>query len=42
MLSRKFPAPLPTHSCFWALAVPCTEAYKVCNIKGTLFPVMAD
>jgi hypothetical protein len=37
MLSRKFPipslrsAPLPTHSCFSALAFPCTRAYKVCN-----------
>jgi hypothetical protein len=27
---------LPTHSYFLALAFPCTEAYKVCNTKGTL------
>jgi hypothetical protein len=45
---RKFPipslrpAPLPTHSCFLALAFPCIGAYKVCNTKGPLFPVMAD
>jgi hypothetical protein len=45
---RKFPipfprpAPLPTHSHFMALAFPCTGAYKVCNTKGPLFPVMAD
>jgi hypothetical protein len=36
------PAPLPTHSRFLALAFPCTGAYKVCNTKGPLFPVMAD
>ena len=48
MLSQTFPilspgpAPLPTHSCFLVLAFPCTGAYKVCNIKGSLFPVMAD
>ena len=48
MLSRKFPipspspAPLPTHSCFLTLAFPCTGAYKVCNTKRPLFPVMAD
>jgi hypothetical protein len=35
-------APLPTHSYFLALAFPCTEAYKVCKIKGPLFPMMAD
>jgi hypothetical protein len=35
-------APLPTHSRFLALAFPCTGAYKVCNTKGPLFPVMAD
>jgi hypothetical protein len=46
MLSRKFPipslhpAPLPIHSFFLALAFPCTEAYKVCNTKGHLFPMM--
>jgi hypothetical protein len=40
MLSQKFPipfpcpAPLPTHSCFLALAFPCTGAYKVCKTKG--------
>jgi hypothetical protein len=48
MLPQKFPvpsphpAPLPTHSCFLALAFLCTGAYKVCNTKGPLFPVMAD
>ena len=48
MLSQKFPipslrpAPLPTHSHFLALAFPCTGAYKVCNTKGPLFPVMAN
>jgi hypothetical protein len=36
------PAPLPTHSCFLALAFPCTGAYEVCNTKGPLFPVMAN
>ena len=35
-------APLPTHSHFWALAFPCTGAYKVCKTKGPLFPMMAD
>ena len=45
--SPKFPhtlplIPLPTHSHFLALVFPCTEAYKVCNTKGTLFPMMAD
>ena len=44
MLSRMFPipsprpAPLLTHSCFLALAFPCTGAYKVCNTKGACFP----
>ena len=48
MLSQKFPisslrpAPLPTHSHVLALAFPCTEAYKVCKTKGSLFPVMVD
>ena len=48
MLSPKFPipsfrpAPLPTHSRFLALAFPYTGAYRVCNTKGPLFPVMAD
>ena len=48
MLSQKFPiqslhpAPLPTHSCFLAMAFPCIESYKVCNTKGPLFPVMAN
>ena len=48
MLSQKFPIPsthpdpLPTHSHFLALAFPCTGAYKVCNTKGPLFPVMAN
>jgi hypothetical protein len=36
------PTPLPIHSYFFALAFPCTEAYKVCNTKGPLFPMMAD
>jgi hypothetical protein len=31
----------PTHPLL-ALAFPCTGAYKVCNTKGPLFPVMAD
>jgi hypothetical protein len=35
------PTPLPTHSPFLALAFPCIGAYKVCNTKGSLFPVMA-
>ena len=35
------PAPLPTHSLFLVLAFLCTGAYKVCNTKGPLFPVMA-
>ena len=40
MLSQKFPipsprpAPLPTNSCFLALAFPCTEAYDLHNTKG--------
>jgi hypothetical protein len=34
--------PLPTHSHFWALAFPYTEAYKVCKTNGPLFPLMAD
>jgi hypothetical protein len=48
MLSRKFPilslcpAPILTHSRFLALEFPCTGAYRVCNTKGPLFPVMAD
>ncbi|EDL01020.1 mCG146988 [Mus musculus] len=48
MLSRKFPipssqpAPRSTHSHFLALAFPCTGAYKVCNTKGPLFPVMVN
>ena len=36
------PTPLPTHSYFLALAVPCTGEYKVCKSNGPLFPVMAD
>jgi hypothetical protein len=36
------PAVLPTHSHFLALALPCTEAYKVCKTKGLLFPLMAN
>jgi hypothetical protein len=36
------PTPLPTHSHFFALAFPCTGAYKVCKSNGPLFPVMAD
>ena len=35
------PTPLPTHSPFFALAFPCTGAYKVCVSNGPLFPVMA-
>ena len=35
-------APLPIHSHFLALVFPCTEADKVCETKGPLFPVMAD
>ena len=31
------PPPQPTHSCFLALAFPCTGAYQVCNTKGPLF-----
>ena len=48
MLSQKSPipspcpAPLPTHSHFLDLAFPCTGAYKVCNTKAPLFPVMAN
>ena len=38
--------PLPcspfTHSHFLALVFPSTGAYKVCNNKGPLFPVMSD
>jgi hypothetical protein len=34
-------APQTTHSCFLALAFPCTGAYKVCNTKGPLFSMMA-
>jgi hypothetical protein len=46
MLSQSSPdptptIPLPTHSHFLAVAFPHTEAYKVCKIKGPLFPVMA-
>jgi hypothetical protein len=37
-----WPASLPTHSHFLALAFHCTGAYKVCNTKGPLFPLMAD
>jgi hypothetical protein len=36
------PASLPTHFHFLALAFPCTEAYKVCNTKEPLFPMMAN
>ena len=48
MLSQKFPipslcpAPLPTHSYFLTLTFPCTGAYKVCNTKGPLFPMMTN
>jgi hypothetical protein len=47
MLSQKSPIPSPPtlpspHSHFLALAFPCTEAYKVCKTKGSLFPMMAD
>jgi hypothetical protein len=34
------PTPLPTHSHFLALALPCTGTYKVCKSNGPLFPVM--
>jgi hypothetical protein len=36
------PPPQPAHSCFLALAFPCTGAYKVCNTKGPLFPMVSD
>jgi hypothetical protein len=36
------PTPLPTHSYFLPLAFPLTEAYKVLENKGPLFPMMAD
>jgi hypothetical protein len=36
------PAPLPTHSHFLDLVFLCTGAYKVCKIKGPVFPMMAD
>jgi hypothetical protein len=36
------PNPLPTHSHFLALALPCTKAYKVCKTDGTLFTMMAN
>jgi hypothetical protein len=45
-LSQKFPirsphpSSLPTHFHFLALVFPCTGAYKVCNTKGPLFPMM--
>ena len=46
MLSQKspipLPTPLPTHSHFLALGFPCTETYKVCKTKGSLFPMMAN
>ena len=48
MLSQKSPmpspnpAPLHSHSHFLALAFPCTEADKVCNTKGPLFPMMTN
>ena len=29
-----YPAPQPTHSCFLALAFPCTGAYNLCKTKG--------
>jgi hypothetical protein len=33
----------PTHPLpLLALAFPCAGAYKVCNTKGPLFPVMVD
>jgi hypothetical protein len=35
------PNPLPTYTHFLALAFPCTEAYKICQTKGSLFPMMA-
>jgi hypothetical protein len=34
--------PLHTHSHSLALVFPSTEAYKVCETNGLLFPVMAD
>jgi hypothetical protein len=48
MLSQMSPIPslhpalLPTHSQFMALAFPFIGAYKVCNTKGPLFPMMAE
>ena len=36
------PARLPTHTHFLALAFPCIGAYKDCNNKGPLFPMIAD
>ena len=36
------PTRLPTHSHFFALAFPCTEAYTVCMTNGPLFPLMAN
>ena len=38
-----FPPCSPTHPLpLLGLAFPCTGAYKVCNTKGSLLPVMAD
>jgi hypothetical protein len=42
LIPSPWPAPLPTHSHFLALAFPCTGAYKVCKTKRPLFPMMAD
>jgi hypothetical protein len=48
MLSQKSPIPsprstlLPTYFHFLALVFPCTEAYKVCNTKGPLFPMQLE
>jgi hypothetical protein len=44
MLSQKSPIPSPhpatqpTHSCFLALAFPCTGTYNICKTKGTSLP----
>jgi hypothetical protein len=32
------PAPQPTHSCFLALSLPCTEAYNLHKTKGLSWP----
>jgi hypothetical protein len=34
LLLSPCPAPQPTHSCFLALAFPCTGVYNLCKTKG--------